>query len=380
MGKLVAYAIIAVSMLGCSPEAEETNDGEQVVDESPEAVWNNAESRARSASDPSLLAGIGELLFRAPIPTGNGRACATCHVPSKNFTISPAEIEERFQKNPNDPLFRSIDADDFANDFTTVRTKGLFRVTLNLPSNVKLADDPAAKTVQVWRAVPTVFNVKLTAAYTHDGRELLLDSQAKAAAFEHSRPTKTLPEVAFDLIALFQERQFSSPIVKSISNQIDAGQTPPAQGQDYDKPLTALEQEGFDLFVFHCAVCHSGNTRNRLDPAFFPNNFTTAAVSEFNRAGLPTRDFDVTNPDGSVTRVTSPDPGRLLVTGNVLDANAFDAAQLRGIGKTAPYFHDNGVPDLTGVIDHYNLAFQLTGFPLVPQDKYPALIAYLQRL
>jgi cytochrome c peroxidase len=380
MGKLAAYAIIAVSMLGCSPEAEETNDGEQVVDESPEAVWNNAESRARAASDPSLLAGIGELLFRAPIPTGNGRACATCHVPSKNFTISPAEIEERFQKNPNDPLFRSIDADDFANDFTTVRTKGLFRVTLNLPSNVKLADDPAAKTVQVWRAVPTVFNVKLTAPYTHDGREVSLDSQAKAAAFEHSRPTKTLPEVAFDLIALFQERQFSSPIVKSISNQIDAGQTPPAQGQDYDKPLTALEQEGFDQFLINCVVCHGGNTRENFDPALFPSPFTTVGISEFNAAQLPVHVYEVTNPDGSVTSVPSPDPGRMLVTGNLLDANAFDSTQLRGLSKTAPYFHDNSKATLTDVLNHYNLIFQLGGLPTVPAEKFPALIAYLNRL
>jgi cytochrome c peroxidase len=367
-------------MLGCSPEAEETNDGEQVVDESPEAVWNNAESRARSASDPSLLAGIGELLFRAPIPTGNGRACATCHVPSKNFTISPAEIEERFQKNPNDPLFRSIDADDFANDFTTVRTKGLFRVTLNLPSNVKLADDPAAKTVQVWRAVPTVFNVKLTAAYTHDGRELSLDSQAKAAAFEHSRPTKTLPEVAFDLIALFQERQFSSPIVKSISNQIDAGQTPPAQGQDYDKPLNAAEQRGFDVFMANCSICHAGNTRNQFDPNIFPSPFITILISEFNKAQLPVRDYDVTNPDNTVTRVTSPDPGRLLVTGNAFEANFFDATQLRGVGKTAPYFHDNSAATLEDVVAHYNTIFPLGGFPTVADADIPALVAYLKRL
>lgn len=380
MGKLGTYAIIAVSMLGCSPEAEEPAEVEQGADDAAEAVWNDATARGQSSSDPALLAGLGELLFRAPIPTGNGRACATCHVPDQSFTISPAEIEKRFQKDKKDPLFRSIDADDFASDFTTVRTKGLFRVTLNLPSNVKLADDPAATSVQVWRAVPTVFNVKLTAPYTHDGREVSLDSQAKAAAFEHSRPTKTLPEVAFDLIALFQEQQFSSPVVKNISNLIDAGQTPPAQGQDYDKPLNAVEQEGFEVFQVFCTVCHAGNPRNELDPTFFPTGFTSILISELNRANLPVRTYNVTNPDGSVTSVPSADPGRLLTSGNIAEANAFDASQLRGISRTAPYFHDNSAPTLVDVLNHYNFIFAGGGIPTIPEEKFDELIAYLNRL
>ncbi|HEU4411078.1 MAG TPA: hypothetical protein VFS43_37845, partial [Polyangiaceae bacterium] len=126
--------------------------------------------------------------FVKPIPNGNGRACATCHIPFKSFTITPAEVERQFQLNPNGPLFRSIDADDFASNFTTVRTKALFRVTIPLPANVKLVDDPAATEVKLFRAVPSIFNVKLTAPYTSDGRAPTLFEQAKGAALEHSRP------------------------------------------------------------------------------------------------------------------------------------------------------------------------------------------------
>lgn len=373
-------------MLGCNPGAESDTAEEQDTDDSSEAVWNDAQARARTASDPSLLAGLGGLLFRAPIPTGNGRACATCHLPESNFTITPAQIEARFQKNPNDPLFRSTDADDFANDFTTVRTKGLFRVTLTLPPNVKLASDPSAKTVQVWRAVPTVQNVKLTVPYTHDGREVTLDSQAKAAAVEHSRPKKDLPALAFDLIALFQESQFSSPAVKKISALVDAGKPPPPRGQDYDGALTPLEQAGFEAFDAHCTPCHDGNARNVLAPDPITNPipantpFATVGISELNRAQLPVQEFDVTNPDGSVVRIPSTDPGRLLVSGNILETNTFDPTQLRGVSKTAPYFHDNSIADLAGVIDHYNLVFSLTGFPLVTPEETAPLIAYLKRL
>jgi hypothetical protein len=50
-----------------------------------------------------------------------------------------------------------------------------------------------------------------------------------------------------------------------------------------------------------------------------------------------------------IIRVSSPDPGRALITGRADDtatftfghANAFKISPLRGIRKTAPYFQDN---------------------------------------
>ncbi|HEU4408766.1 MAG TPA: cytochrome c peroxidase, partial [Polyangiaceae bacterium] len=146
------------------------------------------EARAPGGTSGPSGSGTGFNEFTTPIPNGNGRSCATCHDPTKNFTITPAQAEARFQANPNDPLFRSIDADDFASNFTTVRTKALFRVTIPLPANVKLVDDPAATEVKLFRAVPSIFNVKLTAPYTSDGRAPTLFEQAKGAALEHSRP------------------------------------------------------------------------------------------------------------------------------------------------------------------------------------------------
>ena len=113
---------------------------------------------------------------------GNGRACADCHMPQDQFQLSPASVEARFRTlewrrlwNPraDDPLFRPIDADDFrtngaqANDFSNLRQNGLIRVVMPLPSNVKLIDplsgQPSAETsVDIWRSVPTVNDVKLT--------------------------------------------------------------------------------------------------------------------------------------------------------------------------------------------------------------------------
>ncbi|MFY1828510.1 cytochrome-c peroxidase [Myxococcus fulvus] len=48
------------------------------------------------------------------------------------------------------------------------------------------------------------------------------------------------------------------------------------------------------------------------------------------------------------------DPGRALVTGNPLDFEAFDIPTLRGVARTAPYFHDNSLETLKGVVDLYS--------------------------
>src|SRR4051794_16139388 len=113
---------------------------------------------------------------------GNGRSCADCHMAADNFQLSLASVEARYellqvlrQSNPHadDPLFRPIDADDFrtngenASDFSNLRENGLVRVLIPLPSNIKLIDPatnrPSDETVaEVWRAVPSVNNVKLT--------------------------------------------------------------------------------------------------------------------------------------------------------------------------------------------------------------------------
>jgi hypothetical protein len=58
-------------------------------------------------------------------------------------------------------------------------------------------------------------------------------------------------------------------------------------------------------------------------------------------------------------RRTTSDPGRALLTGFVGglagqdDWEKFDVPGLRGISKTAPYFHNNSAATLEEVVDHY---------------------------
>ena len=82
----------------------------------------------RSHADPdSGNPASGAAFFKVDFPNvhSNGRGCATCHVPEEAFQLTPQHVEARFQAleerrltNPlaDDPLFRAIDANDFAEE------------------------------------------------------------------------------------------------------------------------------------------------------------------------------------------------------------------------------------------------------------------------
>lgn len=61
------------------------------------------------------------------------------------------------------------------------------------------------------------------------------------------------------------------------------------------------------------------------------------------------------------------DPGRALITGDPLDFELFDIPALRGIARTAPYFHDNSHETLKDVVDTYSQFI----IPFTPQLSLP---------
>src|SRR4051812_2214436 len=233
----------------------------------------------------AVVRGLRAFLDRTPAGlTGNGRSCADCHMPSDSFQLSPASAEARFQlaqsrhgSDPKtvDPLFQPLDADDFrtnganASDFSNLRQNGLVRVTFTLPANIKLIDpatnQPSTETfVDVWRMVPSVFNVKLTGpdgqnawprgpnptgGYQLDGRRTTLQEQALGALMDHAQ-IQSAPDPQFlDDLASFQNLLFSSTGVRELSAAVDAGISPLP---DADPPLNELEQQGKVVFMRAC--------------------------------------------------------------------------------------------------------------------------------
>jgi len=384
---------------------------------------------------------------------GNGRSCADCHMPLDQFQLSPASAEARFQllqkrrrwdRRADDPLFRPVDADDFrlnglkANDFRNLRENGLVRIEFSLPPNLRLIDPatnlPSAETsVDVWRMVPSVNDVKLSGAdgvnpwprnpnrgggYQLDGRFADLQEQALGALLSHAQVQKPPPQRMLDDLAAFQRTLFTNSRVRALSAAIDAGK---ALLPDADPPLSGLEQAGKAVFVRACAHCHGGPGQSTTHlPVVVryhdivtqcPRPVDTISPARFNFKPCPerlarnARTYEITAPNGTTMRRVSSDPGRALLTGFVGgppptdDWNKLDVNGLRGLRGTAPYFHNNSAETLEEVVDHYIEFFKrvraLAAPGVVPPvastdginfDRQPqpaeieALMAYLKKL
>jgi hypothetical protein len=285
--------------------------------------------------------------------------------------------------NASDPLFRAIDADDGQEDFTLLRTRALVKVRVGLPSRVRMTDDPAATHVTFSRAVTPLNMLKHTAPYQQDRSAPTLEAQALAAINQHMEPTVPPTQEFLESVAEFQRHIFSSAKVRKLSAAIDAGRPLP----DLDPRLTELERRGKEKFDDFCGRCHGGpaqvqNFENRIVPPFdgstnpvsinvvisnpAPNGFPSSPIlgPGFD---LPTQRFDVDLPNGPTVVLESSDPGTVLIDAKALETvagnqvfNRFDIPQLRGINKTAPYFHDHRARTLEDVVKHYQAFFLIS--------------------
>ena len=356
-------------------------------------------------------------LFTTETFGGNGRTCDTCHA-FKTGTVSPEDARERYQKNPFDPLFLFDGSDDGQGHGVTRMLKdATILIEIPLPPNVSLADGPNARSVILRRGIPTTLNTPaLDPKLMLDGRDPDLPTQALHAIQAHFQPS--IVPTAADLSGISQfeltEPFYSSPTLRAYAHGGPAPVLP--QG------TTDSEKRGRLFFVDtpfdpnfpsnkagSCAFCHSGPMLNETNkffvdatriPGVFPgvpegSRFQSVGVSEINEAGNPVRDFVITNPDGNIMQLCSPDPGRALITGAIppialpcgalgppfSDWNTFKIPTLWGVKNTAPYFHDNSAKTLEDVAAHYAQFFLMipAHVVLTPQDEAD-IVAYLKLL
>jgi hypothetical protein len=336
----------------------------------------------------------GRRLFERETFGGNGRTCQTCHT-DETGTLSPQDARIRFKIDRHDPLFLHDGSDDgLGHGVRRMLTDATVLVTVPLAANVTLADDPDARTVTVRRGIPTTFNTPaLDPVLMVDGRQPDLESQATGAIREHAQgAVPSFAEVR--AIAEFQKTRafFTSPELWRFARGGAAPELPRARtaserrGRRFFEDVPPNPADGLKAGL--CAHCHSGplmNTTNEFAKAFIPSpapipagqRFISVGVSEFNAAGNPARVFVFNAGTPDEFRLTSPDPGRALITGIVDDptlehVNAFKISPLRGIRNTAPYFHDNSARTLADVAAHYATFFRIASGGLIlltPQDE-----------
>jgi hypothetical protein len=369
----VATAILSTMVWVLQGHEIAPEDGELPVPPSSVAV----ETHIRAGKD----------LFKREEFGGNGRKCVTCHT-LQTGDITLDHIQRRFVDNPLDELFRAIDSDDGTGaSYNRLLTHATFRVFVDLPSNIQLADDPRATRVALFRSTLPTNNIALDPFIMWDGRELDLAHQALNAFITHSEIARQPTLYELQALAEFQKRRlFSSPALRDFA---DGGRAP-----TLPEGRTASQRRGRAFFVpvpgvVNCSLCHSGPMLNETLPSVpmqvpAGSRFTDTLVSALNRTSLPVRTYIVTKPDGSKVTVATSDPGRMLVSGNPADANRFKQPTLWGIRNTAPYFHDTSAKSLADVLEHYDFFLRRAGAQfgfrgLTPQDKAD-IIAYLELL
>ncbi|MEO7134222.1 MAG: hypothetical protein ABI024_08375 [Vicinamibacterales bacterium] len=364
-----------------------------------------ASAQNQGAGAPPGHALNGKRLFETATFGGNGRTCETCHSHNTG-TVSPQDAAKRLEQNPNDPLFQHDGSDDGAgNGVSRMLTDATILMTIPLPANVILADEPGATSVVLRRGIPTTLNTPaLDPVLMLDGRQPTLEAQAAGAILDHAQglvpPAADLRDIAaFQLTNAF----FSSPELRKFALGGAAPTLPPGRtasekrGRRFFEDVPPDPGAGFKPGL--CAHCHSGpllNKTNQFASAFIGlpipagQRFISVAVSEFNAAQNPVREFIFDPGTLQEFKLLSPDPGRALVTGignpaldPVLEnVNAFKISPLRGIRHTAPYFHDNSSLTLEDTAAHYALFFRVvTGglINLTLQDERD-MVAYMKLL
>jgi cytochrome c peroxidase len=347
----------------------------------------------------------GRQLFERETFGGNGRTCLTCHS-RKTGTVSPAEAKARFLANPNDPLFVHDGSDDgLGHGATRMLSEATILMKIALPANVRLAHS-SDRFVTVRRGIPSTLNTPaLDPTLMLDGRQPSLELQAQGAILDHAQ-APAFPELGdLESLRFFQQTDvsfFSSFELKvralgGPSPHLPRGNTASERrGRRFFEDVPPDPSAGFKPGL--CAHCHSGtlmNQTNQFAPMFIQVPIPTATrffnilVGLFNKGNQPVQDFIFSTPGGDVP-VSSTDPGRALITGNIDDLDAFKISPLRGIRKTGPYFHDNSAKTLEEVAAHYTRFFAfvtdpdgpgpLQGFiQLTPQDEAD-MVAYMKLL
>jgi cytochrome c peroxidase len=359
-------------------------------------------SSATAAGGGSSVSKLGERLFEQETFGGNGRTCRTCHS-ADSGTVSPEDAAKRLKKDPADPLFIHDGSDDgVGHGVSRMLRDATVLITIPLPANVTLADDPGARSVTLRRGIATTLNTPaLDPVLMLDGRQPDLESQATGAIHDHAQGVIPSP-ADLHAIADFQRTSafFSSPALRLFARGgaapgLPVGETESEQrGRRFFEDVPPDPTDGFKPGL--CAHCHSGpllNQTNQFAEAFIGlpipagARFSNVLVSEFNRTNNPLRTFIFNANTRDEVRLESPDPGRALITGSLdnstlQNVNAFKISPLRGLQRTAPYFHDNSAKTLEDVAAHYATFFAVVtqGFIVLTEQDQTDLVAYMKLL
>ena len=170
----------------------------------------------------------------------NGRSCVTCHVPQDGWTITPADVQARFDATTpkgTDPIFRTNDGSTSptadvsteaarATAYALLLQKGLIRVGIGIPAGAEFelaaVDDPyryasAAELSLFRRPLPSA-NLGFLSTVMWDGRETFSESpisadlkdQSNGATLGHAQATTGLDDATQTAIVAFESSLYTA--------------------------------------------------------------------------------------------------------------------------------------------------------------------------
>src|SRR5436190_7169627 len=169
----------------------------------------------------------------------NGRRCVTCHQPNAAWTITPANLEQRFHESRGaDPIFTNNDGSDCEGAtphslgetraaYQLLLTRGLIRVGLDVPPGaeffIESVDDPnhcgpATNDASLYRRPLPSTNLGFLTAVMWDGREssptttILQDlaHQANDATRGHAKGAQDISAAQAEQIVAFETGLFTA--------------------------------------------------------------------------------------------------------------------------------------------------------------------------
>jgi cytochrome c peroxidase len=169
----------------------------------------------------------------------NGRSCSSCHRQAEGWTVSAAEVRQRFRMTRGtDPIFRLVDgADSPLDDVSTLRAReaaysmlldhGVLRIGMPIPAGAEFTltavDDPyhyaSAQELSLFRRPLPATNLIWDTAVMWDGRETFAPFQAPMdAGLDHEDVRDSLASQA--LHAVLGHGQAAMPPSQDVIDQI----------------------------------------------------------------------------------------------------------------------------------------------------------------
>ena len=197
----------------------------------------------------------------------NGRACITCHQPSTGWTLSPPEVQHRFESTAGlDPLFRTNDGSNSPladvstlearrDAYSMLLNKGLIRVGIGIPTGpgveftLESVDDPygyaSASELSLFRRPLPSTNLAFLSTVMFDGRETFaghtidfdLMDQSNAATMGHAQAAIPLTTEQRQAIVDFETGLYTTQVYDKVAGDLTGrgahGGPKALSGQDF---------------------------------------------------------------------------------------------------------------------------------------------------